>query len=109
MHRDHVIFVEGIHSKTMVTLTYFSKEDGRQLVSPCAPMDVGPSRRAADQSDRYHSWDYESDGKNHVLSLLPDQIIRIEATTVRFDPADFVTWNLQKSPWFLPRDWGRFS
>lgn len=53
--------------------------------------------------------DYDSTSKNHVLSLMPDRIIRIEATEDGFDPAEFITWNTSRSPWFIPRNWGLYS
>lgn len=109
MHLDHQTFIEGIHSLRKVRLSFFSKEDGRELVRLCAPMDFGPSRRAKDQADRYHFWDYESDTRNHVLSLLPEQINWVEATDENFEPVEFITWDIKKSPWFFQRDWGMFS
>lgn len=99
-------FVAAIHSKSKVRLTFFSKEDRRLLVRICAPMDYGPSRRAADKNDRFHLWDYESDTKNHTLSLLPSQIESIEVLGETFDPADFVTWSPN---WYVARDWGAYS
>lgn len=109
MHRDHKTFEDAIHSMNRVTLCFFSKEDGTPLTRTCAPMDFGPSRRAKDQSDRYHFWDYDSDTVRHTLSLLPGQIISIERTEHRFQPAEFISWNVAISPWFLKRDWGAFS
>jgi hypothetical protein len=108
MHRDHNIFTQSIHAKQKVVLT-FMKADGERAVRTCAPMDFGPSRRAKDGVDRYHFWDYDSASKNHVLSLTPDRIIRIEATEDGFDPAEFITWDTSKSPWFIPRNWGIYS
>jgi hypothetical protein len=75
----------------------------------CAALDFGVSRRAKDGLDRYHLWNYESEGKNHVLSLTPDQVVRIEATEDGFDPAEFITWDTKRSPWFIPRNWGIYS
>jgi hypothetical protein len=69
-------------------------------------MDYGPSRRTHSKEDRYHFWDFESDTGKHTLSLLPEQILEIRATVQPFDPADFVTWSTQDSPWFYPRQWG---
>ena len=109
MHPEHQTFVQAIHSKRKLKLTFFSKEDGRQLVRMCAPMDFGSSRRAKDKSERYHFWDYESDKTTHTLSLLPGQVSQIENTENHFNPVEFITWDVSKSPWFLPRDWGRFS
>lgn len=99
-------FIDAIHQLRKVRVTFFSKEDGHNLTRICAPMDHGPSRRAKDKSDRFHFWDYESDTSNHVLSLLPEQVIRIEVTEIPFDPREFVTWDTAQSRWFVARDWG---
>jgi hypothetical protein len=101
------VFELGLATRKKLVVTFFSKEDDHVLVRRCAPMDFGPSRRARDKSNRYHFWDYESDEGPHVLSLLPDQVISMEATAERFDPAEFVTW--RPILWFYPRDWGAYS
>ena len=102
-------FIEAIHAKRKLRLTFYSQEDGRNLVRTCAPMDYGPSRRAKDKSDRYHLWDYDSDTKHHTLSLLPQQVVSIEMLSDTFDPAEFITWNTSASPWFVQRNWDSFS
>ena len=99
-------FIDAIHSLNKVRIIFDSKEDGSPLVRVCAPMDFGPSRRAHNKADRFHSWDYESDQENHVLSLLPEQIISIEVQEESFHPSEFVTWD---PDWFVPRDWGEYS
>jgi hypothetical protein len=109
MHAHHDVFVTSIHRRTRIALTFFSKEDRRELKRSCAPMDFGPSRRAKLKVDRYHFWDYDSDTERHTLSLVPAQVVRIEATEIVFDPAEFVTWSIATSPWFIERDWGDFS
>jgi len=109
MHHDHQQFLDSIQEKTKIRVTFYGKEDGQQRTRVCAPMDYGPSRRAKDQSDRYHVWDYDSAARTHTLSLLPEQIARIEIMDERFDPAEFVTWDTRKSNWFINRDWGVHS
>ena len=104
MYKDD--FIAAIQNKTKIRLTFRSKEDGHNLVRLCAPMDYGPSRRANNKDDRFHLWDYESDQKNHVLSLLQNQIVSMEFTSESFDPSEFVTW---ETNWFVARDWGRYS
>ena len=99
-------FIAAIHSKNKLRLSFYSKEDHQQLVRICAPMDYGPSRRTQDRNDRFHFWDYESDTKQHTLSILPAQVISIETLPDNFDPAEFVTWQTQ---WLIPRDWGTCS
>jgi hypothetical protein len=101
-HRD---FIKAIHAKTKIRLTFYSKQDGEAIVRLCAPMDYGPKRKIADQSDRYHLWDYESATSFHPLSLLPEQIIKMEFIGEPFEPS-FVNWTPN---WFVPRDWGKFS
>lgn len=99
-------FIDAIHSKNKIRLTFHSKEDRQSLTRICAPMDYGPSTRANNKSDRYHSWDYDSDTAHHTLSLLPEQVISIEVLTATFDPAEFVTW---QPNWIVQRDWGAYS
>ena len=102
-------FIGAVHNKNKIKLTFYSKDDGGILARVCAPMDYGPSRRAYDKSNRYHLWDYESDERQHVLSLSPRQIIAMDVLDELFEPAEFVTWDLKKSPWFIKRDWGNYS
>jgi hypothetical protein len=99
-------FIEAINNKTKIRLTFFSKEDKHNITRLCAPMDFGPSRRAHNQDNRFHLWDYESDKKNHSLSLLPNQIVSMEFTDEQFDPSEFVTW---EPNWFIARDWAEYS
>jgi len=103
------VFVEAIHSKRKVLITFYSKEDAGVLRRICAPMDFGPSRRARVKNNRFHLWDYESDTGQHALSLNPEQIITIELLPDTFDPAEFVSWNTSKHKWFVARDWGMYS
>lgn len=102
-------FIKAIHSKNKIRLTFYSKEDGAEIARTCAPMDYGPSRRATNKDDRYHFWDYDSDTASHTLSLLPNQVVRIDVLPETFDPAGFITWDTKKSQWFVPRDWGIYS
>jgi hypothetical protein len=99
-------FINAIRNRTKINLTFFSKEDGKNITRLCAPMDYGPSRRTKNQDDRYHLWDYESDKSNHTLSLLPEQIINMDFTTINFEPSEFISW---EPNWFVSRDWGKFS
>lgn len=99
-------FVAAIHSKNKLKLTFFSKEDGRNLTRTCAPMDYGPSRRTHDKSDRFHFWDYDSDTGKHTLSLVPEQVVSIEVLADAYEPIEFVTW---PPNWFVARDWGSHS
>lgn len=102
-------FINAIHSKNKILLHFFSKEDGAVISRKCAPMDFGPSRRAHDKSDRFHFWDYESDTRNHTLSLLPNQIQSMEVLDENFEPSEFVTWDTSRNMWFVSRDWDGYS
>lgn len=99
-------FIAAIHSKSKLRVTFFSKEDRCNIIRTCAPMDFGPSNKAKDKSDRFHMWDYESDKKNHTLSLLPNQVVSIEILAQHFEPGEFITW---QTNWFVQRDWGQYS
>ena len=99
-------FIQAIHEKRKLKVTFFSKEDGTTLVRTCAPMDYGPSRRARRKNDRYHFWDYDSDTRRHTLSLNPEQVLEVEMLDEHFEPSEFVTW---KPNWFIQRDWGEYS
>jgi hypothetical protein len=96
-------FIAAIHSKNKVRLTFYSKEDGVNLIRTCAPMDIAPSKRAADKTERFHLWDYDSDSKQHTLSLLPHQVVSIETLEATFNPSDFMSW---PPSWTVARDWG---
>ena len=49
MYRDR--FIQAIHDKKRVRVTFDSKEDRAQVTRKCAPMDFGPSRRAREKND----------------------------------------------------------
>ena len=102
-------FIAAIHARKKIKVVFYSKEDGTFLTRLCAPMDYGPSRRARDGRDRFHAWDYESDTGQHTLPLLPEQIKEITVLEEKFEPAEFITWDVKRSPWFVKRDWGIYS
>lgn len=107
--QNHDEVIRAIHDLSEVRVEFFSKEDGGAVLSrTCAPMDFGPSRRASDQTPRYHFWDLESDsGVNHTLSLLGSQITRVEVLDSSFDPSSFISWNTN---WIVVRTtWGAFN
>ncbi|MDR3586890.1 MAG: hypothetical protein P4L59_16485 [Desulfosporosinus sp.] len=103
------IIVAAIAERKKVNLHFYSKEDQSIQQRTCAPLDVGPSRRAKIQNDRFHFWDYDSDQKPHVLSINPEQMVKIEALEEIFQPETIVNWDTRKSPWFVKRDWGSVS
>jgi len=112
MLANHDEIIKAIEDRHEVAVAWRSKDDGGTVqVRRCAPMDYGPSRTARDKTDRYHFWDFESDGpRNHVLSLLESQIVSVEILDSTFDPSSFVTWSPAKSPWFVARtSWGAFN
>jgi hypothetical protein len=108
MHRDHEIFVEAIRDKRKVKLTFFSEEDCCSQVKLFAPMDF-EQYHTEEESGRYYFWDFEKSANGAPLLLRPDQIISIRLHEETFSPAEFVTWDLDELPWFLGREWGRFS
>ena len=105
----HDTFIQAIHDKRRVRLTFYSKQDRGVLVRTCAPMDYGPSRTARSKVSRYHVWAYDSDTKRHPLGLLPAQIVSMDVLPDMFDPAEFVTWSTVARPWHVKRYWGDLS
>ncbi len=103
------ILVNAIKQKKLLTIRFYSKEDGTILERKCAPLDYGPSRRAKVKNNRFHFWDLDSDQGQHVLSLNLDQIVDITLLNSHFEPRIIVKWDTKKSPWFIPRDWGDVS
>ena len=102
-------FIQAIHERRKIQITFHSKTDGIQTTRNCAPLDFGPSRRSRDKDDRYHLWNYEGDTKPHVMALNPSQIARVVLLEECFEPSEFVTWSTVNSPWFVTRDWGSYS
>ncbi|MEA1263837.1 hypothetical protein MicroSTF_12420 [Microbacterium sp. STF-2] len=103
---NHDDIIHAIEHRREVRVRFHSKEDGGvALTRDCAPMDYAASRRAHDQTPRYHFWDFDSDsGKPHVLSLPATQIHSVEVLDSVFDPEAFVTW---PTSWAVPRTtWG---
>lgn len=108
MHRDYNNFVRAIKDRRKIRLIYSSEDDDIQA-KLSAPMDYHPDRRATDKSDCYYFWDFEEGDNGAPLILEPDKIISMNLDKRTFDPSDFVTWDVKELPWFLKRDWGKFS
>lgn len=102
----HNDFIQSIHNKQKVRITFFSVTDGHNKTRLCAPLDFGPKARAKDQSNRYHLWDYESENGFHPLSIFPDDIVTIDFLDEPFD-LSFITWT--KINWHIQRNWGHLS
>lgn len=99
-------FIDAIHNKKKIRVTFYSKKDETYVTRLCAPMDFGPHARFPDKGDRYHIWDYEGSSGPHQAPLDPEQIQSIDVLDEEFDPSEFVTW---ETNWFIPRDWGPYS
>lgn len=112
-HSDHDTFIEAIHSKKMVSVTYYAKKYGKNRTRLCAPLDFGPSRRQGRIIDggeiKYHFYDYESESGAHPVPIETKFIINMKITNDEFSPADFINWSLIENPWFVDRNWGEYS
>ncbi|WP_064608307.1 hypothetical protein [Photobacterium sp. J15] len=104
MYQDN--FIDAIQHKKKIRLTFIAKENGTETTKICAPIDFGPKRISENQCDRYHLWDFDSDPRHHILSVLPERIVKMEVLTEKFSPEDFVAW---PTNWFVKRDWGKYS
>jgi hypothetical protein len=98
-------FADGINKKQMVMVRFINR-DGQVLMRKCAPLDCGISKRAKKPRFKFHFWNFDS---RHILSLDIEQIIEIFMIEENFKPEDFITWNTADSPWFIVRNWGKYS
>jgi hypothetical protein len=91
-------FLQARQGEHKIRITFHPKADRPVLMRICAPLDYGPGK--VDRSDHLHVWEYSEDGSGgHLLSLKPEQVVRIDLLDEEFDPADFM--------WFINRDWGQ--
>ena len=103
---NHETFLHAIINKKVIELTFNSNEKG-VITRKCIPFDFGPSRRNLKiNPDRYHFYDLNSPEGKHTLSILPEQVIKVNLLDETFDPADYITWTPN---WFIQRDWGIYS
>ena len=109
MHCDHDIFTQAIKEKRKVKVAFLSDEDGCSQVKLCAPVDFEPCGVIGEESSRYYFWDFEKGTNGAPLILEPNQISSVKLHKETFNPAKFVTWDLEELPWFLERDWDQFS
>jgi len=100
-------FLKSIHEKRIVRITFNSYEKGI-ITRNCIPYDFGMSRnpKLQDGRERYHFYDLNSPDGQHNLSILPEQLLKLELLAEHFEPAQYVTW---KPRWFVQRDWGKYS
>lgn len=108
MHRDHDIFVQAIKEKRKIWLTFFNKADGDTQVRLSIPMDYEP-HGIEEETSRYYLWDTDKSINGSFIILFPNNIVSMKLDKGTFDPAAFITWDLEELPWFLKRNWGQFS
>jgi hypothetical protein len=109
MHADHQVFLDAIAAKRRLTVRFFSKKEGRELIRTCAPLDYGPLRGSVDPEPRYQLWDLEGKRKPLNLPLVASDIVSMAALEDTFEPADIITWAFKPNAWAIPRDWAEFT
>ena len=105
----HEEFIQAIHNKRKIRLSYYADKHGKVITRLCIPYDFGPSRRDKIKKNKYHFHDLEGSEGPHTTSILPEKIREIEVLDQNFDPEHYVTWDTEKSPWHVKRDWGEYS
>ena len=100
---NHEQFIEAIREQKKVCLRFYSKADSGVIDLVCAPLDYGTGAGIQDGVNRYWLWDYTSNNGSHTLSLLPEQVLDLQALGEAFDPAQS---DVKASQWSIPRDWG---
>lgn len=103
---NNSVFIKSINDKNLVTVEFNSGKEG--IISrKCVPYDYGPNKKFKDGLDRFSFYDLDTTGKNHSLSINPNEVINIEILTESFEPAKYVT--LPHKKWHIKRDWGELS
>jgi hypothetical protein len=109
MHADHAVFLDAIASRHRLSVTFFSRKEGKELVRVCAPLDFGPLRGAKEPADHYQLWDLEGKRKPLNIAVLPADVVKMTVLGETFDPAEIITWAFKPGAWRIARDWGQFS
>jgi hypothetical protein len=109
MHASHPLFLDAIAAKRRLSVRFFSRKVGKELVRVCAPLDYGTLRGAIGSAEYYQLWDLEGTQKPHNLALLEGEIVMMDPLEETFDPAAIITWAFKPGAWRVPRDWAEFS
>ena len=99
-------FLQAIHEKRYLSVDFIAKEDNLLRNRKCVPFDYGESRRYKDGKDRFHFLDLNSPDGKHNLSILPEQVKKVEILDESFEPKDYISWTPN---WIVERDWGVYS
>lgn len=100
------IFIHAIDNKNIVILTFNANSKGI-ITRKCIPFDFWPWRKNLSiNPDRFHFYDLNSPDWKHNLSIIPEEVLKIEISDEIFNPWDYVKW---KPNWFIKRDWGIYS
>ena len=109
MHASHQLFLDAIAAKRRLSVRFFSRKAGKELVRVCAPLDYGALRGDVGGAEHYQLWDLEGRRKPHNLALLESDIVTMTPLEETFDPAAIITWAFKPGAWLVPRDWAEFS
>jgi hypothetical protein len=109
MHADHQVFLDAIATKRRLSVRFFHRKEGRELVRTCAPLDYGPLRGATDTEPRYQFWDLEGKRKPFNIPVLAPDLVSMTPLEETFDPEAIITWSFKPGAWHVARDWGPFS
>ncbi|MBN1806144.1 MAG: hypothetical protein JW837_12925 [Sedimentisphaerales bacterium] len=98
MHSDHDVFIEAIEKKRIIKLTYFNRDNHRNLSKECAPLHYSKGKTEGDDLDSYYIWDFGAIKGGHFLALPSSQILSIELMDRKFDVEDFSNLDKEKTP-----------
>jgi hypothetical protein len=94
VHRDHEVFIEGIEQEKRLELTFFSRKQRREVVSPCAPLHyskspAGTTKGVEYELECYYLWNFGAEKGNNFLALSPSEIVSMELTDDVFHVQEF--------------------
>ena len=109
MHADHQTFLDALHEKRCLSVSYYSRKERKNVIRKCAPLDYGPLRGAIEPEDHYQLWNLEGKRKPLNVTLRDNELLTLTLLDETFEPADIITWAFKPNAWTLPRDWADFS
>jgi hypothetical protein len=109
MHAAHAVFLEALHAKRRLSISFFHRKEGKEMTRACAPLDFGPLRGAKSGADAYQLWDLDAKRKPFNVTVAPDDVRGMTLLDETFDPAEIITWTFKPRAWTVERDWGAFS
>lgn len=84
---NHAQFLEAIHARKLLRISFYSAPDSGVVDRECAPLAYAPAPDGKDPANRYWVWDSSGTAGANPLGLLPGQIVSVQVLGKDFDAA----------------------